>query len=282
MSQRLSDEELRHPLKEELLDQASKIKGETELLRERLQKLDSHREGVSSSVYQRVRSDYLTKLDGVAQKFQALRQDLDSELVALTEKKILIEGNLKHQMEEVEEAKLRQSLGEYLQGDYEKLAKQKGEEIKRLEGALKIVEGNLARFQEILKIQDLSVPAKKPSSPKPTGSVTEKPLESTSKVELKPKQDLIPQLIVTEDGKTTTILIEKNLQIGRSPANDVVLKDAKVSRQHAQIQIVGGKHVLMDMESSNGTFVGGKKITEHTLRPGDEVRIGKATMVFKV
>jgi pSer/pThr/pTyr-binding forkhead associated (FHA) protein len=92
----------------------------------------------------------------------------------------------------------------------------------------------------------------------------------------------IAELLVMENGKVLqTVPVDKTIEIGRSPANDVILKEPKVSRKHAEIHFVGGKYILLDLESSNGTFVGGKKITEHTLQTNDEITIGNTKMVFK-
>jgi len=90
------------------------------------------------------------------------------------------------------------------------------------------------------------------------------------------------EIAVLENGKVIqTVILDHNIYIGRSPSNDIVLKEPKVSRKHAEIQFVGGKYVLLDLESSNGTFVSGKKIAEYILQPNDEITIGNTKMVFK-
>lgn len=90
------------------------------------------------------------------------------------------------------------------------------------------------------------------------------------------------EIAVLENGKIIqTVILDHNIYIGRSPANDIVLKEPKVSRKHAEIQFVGGKYILLDLESSNGTFVSGKKIAEYILQPNDEITIGNTKMVFK-
>lgn len=90
------------------------------------------------------------------------------------------------------------------------------------------------------------------------------------------------ELIVLENGKPIqSVPLDRTIQIGRSPSNDVVLKEPKVSRKHAEIQYVGGRYVLMDLESSNGTYVGGKRVSEQVLQPNDEITIGNTKMMFK-
>src|SRR5262249_5010503 len=60
------------------------------------------------------------------------------------------------------------------------------------------------------------------------------------------------------------------LRIGRQTSNDVVLPDAKVSRQHARLEQQGDGLLVTDEGSSNGTYVNGSRITTPTvLRAGD-------------
>ena len=74
---------------------------------------------------------------------------------------------------------------------------------------------------------------------------------------------------------------EKNLiQIGREPGNDVVLASPTVSRFHAQVEKVGQRFRVIDLRSSNGTFVNGERIEKETwLKPNDTVRIGQSRFV---
>jgi adenylate cyclase len=62
--------------------------------------------------------------------------------------------------------------------------------------------------------------------------------------------------------------------IGRKDSCDIVLASVDVSRQHAEVRFERGRWVVRDLGSSNGTFVGAVRVTEHELRSGDRVRIG--------
>jgi hypothetical protein len=65
----------------------------------------------------------------------------------------------------------------------------------------------------------------------------------------------------------------KRLIIGRDANNQIVLNDNFVSRKHAEIVILdNGQVMIRDLESSNGTFVNGKRISESFLKPGDIVK----------
>jgi len=65
------------------------------------------------------------------------------------------------------------------------------------------------------------------------------------------------------------------LRIGRQTTNDVVLPDAKVSRQHARLEQQGDGLLVTDEGSSNGTYVNGSRISTPTvLHPGDILAVG--------
>jgi len=71
------------------------------------------------------------------------------------------------------------------------------------------------------------------------------------------------------------------LQIGRDPGNDVVLETPTVSRFHTQIERVGQRYRIRDLNSSNGTFVNEQRIEEEIwLKPDDSIRIGQHRFVM--
>ena len=65
-----------------------------------------------------------------------------------------------------------------------------------------------------------------------------------------------------------------SLTIGRHPDNDIVTKDAAVSKHHAIIERKGEKLIILDKESSNGTFMNGKKVQSAELNDEDIVKFG--------
>src|SRR5437868_6778405 len=63
--------------------------------------------------------------------------------------------------------------------------------------------------------------------------------------------------------------------IGRLAGNDIVLSKGNVSKAHSRIVAKDCKFVVVDMRSTNGTFVNGKKIAgPQVVRPSDEIHIG--------
>lgn len=77
-------------------------------------------------------------------------------------------------------------------------------------------------------------------------------------------------------------ILAESTSIGRSPSNDIVLKESKVSRQHATIHYREGHFVIVDLKSANGIVINDKKVEEHYLQDGDEVRIGSFKFQFNI
>jgi len=70
------------------------------------------------------------------------------------------------------------------------------------------------------------------------------------------------------------------LLIGRDPTNPVQLHDTEVSRRHAELRREGRQYELVDLSSSNGTFVNGQRIDRHTLASGDQIQIGATLLLY--
>ncbi|MBI2339478.1 MAG: FHA domain-containing protein [Deltaproteobacteria bacterium] len=75
--------------------------------------------------------------------------------------------------------------------------------------------------------------------------------------------------------------MKDNVSIGRSPSNDLVLTAPKVSRQHAAINKYKDQYIIIDLKSSNGVYVNGRKVDEHVLMEGDQISVGGYKFVFQ-
>jgi len=73
---------------------------------------------------------------------------------------------------------------------------------------------------------------------------------------------------------------KKITNIGRKEDNDFVIDNLRVSRLHAQIREVEGKHLLFDLDSTTGTKVNGQRVSQHTLSPGDVIEIGDVPIIY--
>ena len=74
-----------------------------------------------------------------------------------------------------------------------------------------------------------------------------------------------------------------SISIGREIGCDLVLKDHRVSRQHAVVELVQDQHLLRDLGSANGTFLNGLRIEAaraFTLRAGDVIEIGNERLLY--
>jgi pSer/pThr/pTyr-binding forkhead associated (FHA) protein len=71
----------------------------------------------------------------------------------------------------------------------------------------------------------------------------------------------------------------EDVTLGREDGNTIVVASDQASRRHARIFPSGGAHVLVDLDSTNGTYLNSKLVKEQTLRHGDVLRI--ATTVLK-
>ena len=68
------------------------------------------------------------------------------------------------------------------------------------------------------------------------------------------------------------------MRIGRSPANDFVVSDLGVSKQHAELRrSPTGRYSIIDLGSHGGTYVNGTLVSQQELSEGDVIKIGRAT-----
>jgi len=67
---------------------------------------------------------------------------------------------------------------------------------------------------------------------------------------------------------------------GRSRECDVRIPDANVSRRHAEVRQEGATHWVVDLGSTNGTEVNGRRVERSKLSDGDRITIGSTDVVF--
>jgi diguanylate cyclase (GGDEF)-like protein len=76
-----------------------------------------------------------------------------------------------------------------------------------------------------------------------------------------------------EVGKPFELVLTETF-VGRAPGCGLVLPDSQVSRRHAVIRWMSGYHTVEDLKSANGTFIGGARVTQRRLSPGDVIQFG--------
>jgi pSer/pThr/pTyr-binding forkhead associated (FHA) protein len=76
----------------------------------------------------------------------------------------------------------------------------------------------------------------------------------------------------------------QKVRLGRASDNDVVLKDSKISRNHAELEWNGTGFILRDGGSANGTFVNGQRVvnTPRLLHDGDEIHLSKFLLSYEI
>lgn len=88
-------------------------------------------------------------------------------------------------------------------------------------------------------------------------------------------------LIRWEEDVIASLPISEEIIIGRDPSCQFFLPDPKVSRRHARIyKAEDNKYVLCDLNSWNGTYLNGRKISKAELKEGDFIQIGDTTLEF--
>ena len=87
--------------------------------------------------------------------------------------------------------------------------------------------------------------------------------------------------LAIDDGDVVLLPLDREfMHIGRSPASDIVLDDASVSRKHALIARRGERTLVLDDRSRNGVHVNGVRVSESELRDGDTILCGHVTLRF--
>jgi hypothetical protein len=69
--------------------------------------------------------------------------------------------------------------------------------------------------------------------------------------------------------------------LGRAAECDIVLSDASVSSEHARLSLDGAGWRVVNLLSTNGTFVNDKRISNEALRHGDRLRLGRVEFIFQ-
>lgn len=114
------------------------------------------------------------------------------------------------------------------------------------------------------------------------------------------KKITTPTVIVKRKGKPDSLLVQKSriividgpqqgdeivlesdhFTMGSSPQNDFVIIDPAVSKQHCEIQLFPQGYLIRDLQSTNGTFVHGVRVTDAFLNEGSEITLGTTRLLF--
>ncbi len=131
-----------------------------------------------------------------------------------------------------------------------------------------------------MAIADPRVPTEAPTQE--TGTLPRIPDRDRRRASLTLPEPAAGRYFAAEDGDEVVLLplTADLMHIGRSPAADIVLDDASVSRRHALVARRGERTVILDDRSLNGVHVNGERVSEAELRDGDTVAVGRVLLRF--
>jgi pSer/pThr/pTyr-binding forkhead associated (FHA) protein len=108
----------------------------------------------------------------------------------------------------------------------------------------------------------------KPRTPPPT--------EAVSAAEL----GMEPEVVTVSFDGTRHEVTKRSVVLGRSRDCDLQLTDANVSRRHAELRQEGASYWVVDLGSTNGMEVNGKRVKRAKLRAGDKITLGSTEITF--
>ena len=82
------------------------------------------------------------------------------------------------------------------------------------------------------------------------------------------------------DQGTRFELGQRPVRLGRDSASDLQLHDTEVSRHHARLRPHGQGFLVEDLDSSNGTYVNGRRVGEQQLSSGDQIQLGGTLLLY--
>ena len=122
-------------------------------------------------------------------------------------------------------------------------------------------------------------------SPELTRMDTERDVDATMagmRLPVRLQETRVPRIAVSTLSDTWEVAMPGDtLTIGRHPTSDIVIDSHLVSRHHAVMERRGAGVHVRDLNSSNGTWVRGARVTSVMLADGEAVQVGAATLVFK-
>ncbi len=95
---------------------------------------------------------------------------------------------------------------------------------------------------------------------------------------------LKPSLRIIEGagtGQVFNLSMDTSISLGRAPTNGIVVSEAAVSGQHCRVRPESGGFVLLDLKSTNGTYVNDRRVSRHALKSGDVIKLGSVSLQFR-
>ena len=107
------------------------------------------------------------------------------------------------------------------------------------------------------------------------------PDRAAPRVQAGPQLEQRRQALLVGDGRRN-VLSGSRVVLGRSRECDIVVSDPNVSRRHAELRRGDGNWSIVDLGSTNGIKVNGRRVADATLREGDTVTLGVTDLTFEL
>jgi hypothetical protein len=136
---------------------------------------------------------------------------------------------------------------------------------------ISVIRADLFGQKVVSRVAQANVPAVFSSPAQPTTSAAQAELKAT-------------KLVVTKGDKTGTeiALAGRQLTIGRAGDSDLIVDDEYASTHHAKLVFINGAWLIQDLDSTNGTFLDGQKVsTPVAVAINAQVRVGQTTFELR-
>jgi hypothetical protein len=212
----------------------------------------------------------------------AIQREMDDRAAIVAQGRTLVPNDFVVEVSEDDYARLdmyADSLGIELATLAREYAKEQGYSFvgpvrMRFEGVRDLTTGTFRILSGVIRgttVEDGEIRRPASDMPQPTGGFRGNPRLLVSGPDAGP-----------DGGHQRTYEISTPLVIlGRGTDCDLRLVDPGVSRHHAEIRVEDGEVVLVDLGSTNGTFVNGQPVRRIALADGTRVTLGRTTLVFR-
>jgi FHA domain-containing protein len=140
-----------------------------------------------------------------------------------------------------------------------------------------------AGFRRVETDDEASEGSEGSEGPAPADAPARRP-EQTAVLEIPRPRDRRVSLVIQTPGEgPERVRIDgAQTRIGRASDNDIVLADERVSRHHGVLASRQGTLIYTDLDSTNGSYVGGVSVTEIALGQGDQLQLGDSTLTVQL
>ena len=243
-----------------------------------LQRFEHRLEGMVEGAFARAFKSELQPVEVAS----AIQREMDDRAAIVAQGRTLVPNDFVVEVAEDDYARLdvyADSLGIELATLAREYAKEQGYSFvgpvrMRFEGVRDLTTGTVRILSGVIRgttVEDGEIRRPASDVPQPAGAFHGNPRLLVSGPEAGP-----------DGGTQRTYEISTPLIIlGRGTDCDLRLVDPGVSRHHAEIRVEDGEVVLVDLGSTNGTFVNGQPVRRVTLTDGTRVTLGRTTLVFR-